>query len=92
MEKNHKGETEIEKRSSKKIKIYTTKTCPWCIKTKAFLEEHGVEYEEAFVDTDTKSRNEMLRKSGQLGVPVVDVNGTIIVGFEKDALKRALGI
>lgn len=80
------------KQSAKKVKIYTTSTCPWCMKTKEFFKENKVKYEEVNVGLNEEARNEMFQKSGQLGVPVVDANGTIIVGFDKDALKKALGI
>ena len=77
---------------SNKVKIYSTSTCPWCVKTKEFLKANNVKYDDVNVGTDEKARNEMLEKSGQLGVPVTDVNGTIIVGYDKEALKKALGI
>ena len=75
-----------------KVKIYTTSTCPWCVKTKEFFKANHVRYDEVNVGADEKARNEMFEKSGQFGVPVVDVNGKIIVGFDKEALKKALGI
>lgn len=74
------------------VTIYTTNTCPWCIKTKEFFKENNVKYEEINVHEDEKSRNKMFEKSGQFGVPVIDVNGKIIVGFQKDVLKKILGI
>ena len=75
-----------------KVKIYTTSTCPWCMKTKEFLKANNVKYDEMNVGEDEKSRNEMFEKSGQFGVPVIDVNGTVIVGYDKEALKKALSI
>lgn len=77
---------------SGKVKIYTTKTCPWCVKTKEFFKSSNVKYEEIDVSENEKARNEMFEKTGQFGVPVVDVNGKIIVGFDKSALSKALGI
>ena len=79
-------------KKTNKVKIYTTSTCPWCMKTKEFFKAHNVKYEEANVASDEKARNEMFEKSGQFGVPVTDANGTIIVGYDKEALKKALGI
>lgn len=73
-----------------KVKVYSTSTCPWCVKTKEFLKAHNIKYEEANIGEDEKARNEMFDKSGQFGVPVTDVNGTIIVGYDKEALKKAL--
>ena len=84
--------TKSDSKKQPKVKIYTTSTCPWCMKTKEFFKAHNVKYEEANVASDEKSRNEMFEKSGQFGVPVTDANGTIIVGYDKEALKKALGI
>ncbi len=72
------------------VKVYTTITCPWCVKTKEFLKANNVNYSEVNVGIDEKARNEMFEKSGQFGVPVTDVSGTIIVGYDKEALKKAL--
>ena len=86
----------MPKKSSKKpakkssVRLYTTTTCPWCVKTKEFFKENNVKYNEVNVGLDEKARNEMFEKSGQFGVPVTDINGTIIVGYDKEALKKAL--
>ena len=72
------------------VKIYTTKTCMLCKKTKGYLNEKNVKYETFDVGEDTNAANEMIEKSGQMGVPVTDINGTIIVGFDKDAIDKAL--
>ncbi len=77
---------------SPKVKIYSTSTCPWCMKTKEFFKANNVKYDELNVGVDEKARNEMFEKSGQFGVPVTDVDGTIIVGYDREALKKALGI
>lgn len=79
-------------KTSHKVKIYTTKTCHWCVKTKEFLKANNTNYEEFNVGEDEKSRNEMFEKSGQFGVPVTDINGAIIIGYDKEALKKALRI
>ena len=83
----------MKKRTKSKeqvVKVYTTSTCPWCVKTKEFLKACNVKFREVNVSLDEKSRNEMFEKSGQFGVPVTDVNGTIIVGYDKEALKKSL--
>jgi len=77
---------------SPKVRLYTTSTCPWCVKTKEFLKANNVKYEEMNVASDEKARNEMFEKSGQFGVPVTDANGTIIIGYDKEALKKALNL
>ena len=74
------------------VKIYTTPTCPWCKKTKIFLKEKKVNYTEKNVAIDMKAREEMVQKTGQLGVPVIDINGNMVIGFDKmkiDQLLRA---
>ncbi|MBD3245629.1 MAG: NrdH-redoxin [Candidatus Omnitrophica bacterium] len=75
-----------------KVTIYSTPTCPYCQKTKQYLEEHQVEYEEVNVAGDAEKIKEMQEKSGQMGVPVLDVEGNIIVGFDKPAIDQAVGI
>ncbi|MBI2558769.1 glutathione S-transferase N-terminal domain-containing protein [Candidatus Woesearchaeota archaeon] len=84
--------TKSDSKKSPKIKIYTTSTCPWCVKTKEFLKANNVKYEDVNVGMNEKARNEMFEKSGQFGVPVTDINGTIIVGYDKEALKKALSL
>ena len=75
-----------------KVKVYSTQFCPWCKKAKEFLKTNKISFEDIDVGADRKAADEMIEKSGQMGVPVIDVNGTIIVGFDQDALKKALKI
>ncbi len=77
-----------EKRSV--VKVYTTPTCPYCTMAKTFLLENGVEFVEVNVASDRAAAVEMINKSGQMGVPVLEINGEIIVGFDRDAIKKAL--
>jgi glutaredoxin-like YruB-family protein len=72
------------------VKIYTTPTCPWCKKTKEFFKENNIEYEEIDVANNQASAKEMIEKSGQMGVPVVDIDEEIIVGYDIERLKKAL--
>ncbi len=72
------------------VTVYSTPTCPWCSVVKKFLKENNVEFQEVNVASDKKAAKEMVEKSGQMGVPVTDVDGEIIVGFNKQALKQAL--
>lgn len=72
------------------VKVYSTKTCPWCVKAKEFLKSKNVKFEDIDVGADRKAATEMIEKSGQMGVPVLDINGTIIVGFDKEAMEKAL--
>ena len=74
------------------VKIYTTPTCVYCKMTKEFFAKNGVEYQEVNVAVDVKAREEMVQKSGQLGVPVIDIDGKIIIGFDKPKINEYLGI
>ena len=83
-----------KKTSSKKldIKVYSTQNCPYCKLTKEFLKENNIKYKEIDVSADEKKAQEMIKKTGQMGVPVTEINGKIIIGFDKEALKKALEI
>ena len=72
------------------VKVYSTKTCPWCIKAKEFFKEKKIEFEDIDVSVDQKAANEMIEKSGQMGVPVIEINGKIIVGFDQEEIEKAL--
>ena len=77
---------------SKKVTIYSTPTCPYCIKVKEFLKENNIAYENIDVSTNQEKAQEMIDKSGQMGVPVLDIDGELILGFDKEAIKKALNI
>ena len=74
------------------VKVYSTPTCPYCDTLKAFLKEKGIEYQDIDVATDDKARDEMVNKSGQMGVPVVEIDGQIVVGFDKEKISQILNI
>ena len=76
----------------KNITIYSTPSCTYCHAAKDFLKEKGVAFTDYNVATDLARRKEMVEKSGQMGVPVIDVDGTIMVGFDKAELAQAVGI
>ncbi len=73
-----------------KVKIYTTNTCPYCVYAKNYLEERKIKFEELNVQNNKEAAKEMIEKSGQMGVPVIDINGTIIVGFDRAAIDEEL--
>lgn len=75
-----------------KVTIYTTPTCAYCKMAKEFFKENNVVYEEKDVSVDAKARDEMIAKSNQMGVPIIDIDGAIVVGFNKGKLSRLLGI
>jgi len=74
------------------VKVYSTATCPYCIRAKEFLKQNNVEFENLDVGSDSQAAQDMKAKSGQMGVPVIDIDGQIIVGFDKPAISKALGI
>ncbi len=78
--------------TAKNVLIYTTPTCIWCARTKEFFKQNNVSYKEINVAGDSKAAKEMIKKSGQIGVPVIDVDGYIVVGFNQEKLKKLLGI
>ena len=77
---------------AKRVIIYSTPACPYCIRLKQFLKEHDIVFENHDVSADPAKAQEMMRASGQMGVPVLDIEGEIIVGFEKEKIRSALGI
>lgn len=76
----------------KKVKIYSTPTCPFCIRTKQFLKENNIIFEDFDVSTNEEAARVMIEKSGQMAVPVLDIDGQIIVGFDQEGIKKALGL
>ena len=74
------------------VNIYTTPTCVYCQMAKEFFKENNVSYQEHDVSSDAKAREEMINKSGQMGVPVIEVNDEIIIGFDKERLMELLDI
>jgi glutaredoxin 3 len=72
------------------VKIYSTPTCPYCEMAKEYLKELKIEYEAYDVSNNEKAQKEMIEKSRQMGVPVIDIDGTIIIGFNKTEIDKAL--
>jgi glutaredoxin-like YruB-family protein len=77
---------------AKSVKVYSTSTCPYCIRAKQFLKENNIVFENFDVSSDQAKAEEMIQKSGQMGVPVLDIDGEIIVGFDRERIKQALGM
>jgi len=76
----------------KKVKIYSTPTCPYCETLKQYLRDNNIDFENIDVSSDEKAAEEMIEKSGQMGVPVADIDGEIVVGFDREIIKKLLGI
>ncbi|PIR69806.1 MAG: NrdH-redoxin [Candidatus Niyogibacteria bacterium CG10_big_fil_rev_8_21_14_0_10_46_36] len=77
---------------AKEVTIYSTPTCHFCQAAKAFFKENNIEYTDYNVAEDADKRNEMVEKSGQMGVPVIVIGEQIIVGFDEDKVKEILGM
>lgn len=85
-----KKKKELEEKAKKKVTVYSTPTCPYCTMVKTFLKEQKIDFEDVDVSRDRQKAIEMVRKSGQSGVPVTEVNGRMVVGFRPDAIIKAM--
>ncbi len=74
----------------KNIRVYSTPTCPYCTMLKKYLDQKGVKYQNIDVSKDHEAAKQMIAKSGQMGVPQTEINGKIIVGFDKDGIDAEL--
>jgi glutaredoxin-like YruB-family protein len=74
------------------IKVYSTPTCVYCKPLKGYLTKNGKKFEDIDVSKDEKKLQEMIKSSGQMGVPVVDIDGEIITGFDKAKIDKLLNI
>ena len=77
---------------AKTVKVYSTPTCPYCVRAKQFLKDNNVNFEDVDVSLNETEAEQMVEKSGQMGVPVLDIDGQIIIGFDKEKIKEALGL
>jgi len=72
------------------VKVYSTPTCPWCMRAKQYLEAKGIAFENMDVSSDEKAQEEMIKISGQMGVPVIVIDGKVVVSFDKARLEELL--
>ncbi len=75
---------------AKKVRIYSTPTCTYCIVLKRYLDEKGVDYEEVDISKDEKAQKEMVEKTGQMGVPVTEIGEELVIGFDKNKIEELL--
>jgi len=78
--------------SLSKVKIFITPACPYCFTLTEFLKEKGIRFEEIDVSQDEKAREEMIKKSGRLEAPILEINGEIVIGFDKEKICKLLNI
>ena len=74
------------------VKVYSTPTCPYCKIAKQFLTENNIPFEDIDVSVNQLAAQEMISRSGQMGVPVIDIDGKVVVGFDKVKLKQLLSL
>ena len=74
------------------VKVYTTSTCGWCVKVKDFLKEHKIKFKEVNVGEDTEAAMQMVEKTGQQGVPVIEIDDKFVIGYDVPELKKLLKI
>jgi len=75
-----------------KVVVYSVPTCPHCIQAKKYLDEKHIAYINHDVSADQQARKEMVEKSGQMGVPVIEIDGKIVIGFDKQDIDSLLGL
>jgi len=76
----------------RQVKVYSSPTCPWCKRVKEFLKMPGVAFEDIDVVSDKDARQEMVAKTGQMGVPVIEVDGDYVIGYDEGKLKEKLAL
>lgn len=76
----------------KRVVIYSASWCPWCRREKEWLKTKGIAFTDVNVDEDRSAAEEMIKKSGQTGIPVTEIDGEIIIGFDRPRLAKALGV
>lgn len=76
--------------ANKDIKVYSTMTCPWCRKAKDYFKENNIQFQDINVSDDKEKLQEMVTLSGQRGVPVIVVDGSVIIGFNQSKIEKLL--
>ncbi len=74
------------------VRVYTTVACPYCYTLKEFLKEHNIEFEDIDITKDEKVKDDIIKRSGAIGAPIIEVDGEIIVGFDRGKIVKLLGI
>lgn len=75
-----------------KIRVFSTKICPYCVSLKEYLKEHNIEFEEIDVSENREMAQYMIDKTGQMGVPVIEIDNQIVIGFDRDKIAKLLNI
>lgn len=88
----YKAELNAEKKPSRNVTVYSTPSCSWCNTLKTWLQKNNIRYADIDISRDQRAAEELVKRSGQQGVPQTDINGQIVVGFNQPRLKELLGI
>jgi len=75
-----------------RVLVFTTPTCPWCMRAKSYLRERSVAFREVDVSRDPVAARDLVRRTGQMGVPVIEIDGRPIVGFDRTRIDQLLGL
>ena len=86
------AETKNDEKPQKRVMVYSTQTCSWCNTLKSYLKLHKVRYTDIDISRDQRAADELVKRSGQMGVPQTEINGEIIVGFNKARINEVLNI
>ncbi len=81
-----------EKKAQPRVIVFSTPTCTYCNAAKRYFRDHGVKFKDVDVSRDMTAARDMVRRSGQQGVPVIDIGGKIVVGFDRGKINQYLGI
>ncbi len=83
---------EMETAKQHRVLVFTTPTCPWCSRAKSFLRESKIPYKEIDVSKDRRAAADLVKRSGQMGVPVIEIDGRIVIGFDQKKISQLLGL
>ena len=75
-----------------RVLVFTTPTCPWCQRAKGYLRSQKVPFKEIDVSRDQRAANDLVRRTGRIGVPVIEIDGHPVVGFDQKQIDRLLGL
>lgn len=75
-----------------RVTVFSTPTCPYCNMAKRYLRDRGIRFRDVDVSRDMAAARDLIRRSGQMGVPVIDVDGRLVIGFDRARLDRLLGL
>ncbi|MGC9221598.1 MAG: glutaredoxin family protein [Solirubrobacteraceae bacterium] len=84
--------TQTQGAAQHRVLVFTTPSCPWCTRAKAYLRQNKVPFREIDVARDRSAARDLVRRTGQMGVPVVEIDGKPIIGFDRAQINRRLGL